>query len=149
LNNRFFFKGIDFSFFLYYRLGFMLDSRFHGDQATMQSRYNNLKVDYWTIDNPSNDYPRPNFNQENPVNVSTLRYKDGGFVKLRTITLGYTLPQGISGKLGLSTLRVYLSAQNPKVWSSYKVFDPESVDRIDASDVPSNKLFIGGLNLTF
>jgi TonB-linked SusC/RagA family outer membrane protein len=149
LNNRFFFKGIDFSFFLYYRLGFMLDSRFHGDQATMQSRYNNLKVDYWTIDNPSNDYPRPNFNQENPVNVSTLRYKDGGFVKLRTITLGYTLPQGISGKLGLNTLRVYFSAQNPKVWSSYKVFDPESVDRIDASDVPSNKLFIGGLNLTF
>jgi TonB-linked SusC/RagA family outer membrane protein len=149
LNNRFSFKGFDFSFFLYYRLGYMLDSRFHSDQATMQSRYNNLKVDYWTIDNPTNDYPRPNFNQENPVNNTVLRYKDGGFVKLRTITLGYTLPRSICDRLMVSSLRVYVSAQNPKVWSSYKVFDPESVDRIDASDIPSNKLFLGGINLTF
>jgi len=149
LNNRFSFKGIDFSFFLYYRLGYMLDSRFHSDQATMQSRYNNLRIDYWTIDNPTNDYPRPNFNQENPVNNTTLRYRDGGFVKLRTITLGYSLPRSICDKLSLSNLRIYVSAQNPKVWSDYDLFDPESVDRIDAGDVPSNKLFLGGINLTF
>ena len=149
LNNRFSFKGFDFSFFLYYRLGYTLDSRFHSDQATMQARYNNLDVDYWTINNPTNDYPRPNRNQENPAFASTLRYKDGGFVKLRTITLGYNLPKDIAGKLGLANMRVYVSAQNPKVWSTYKVFDPESVNQIDAGDVPSNKLFIGGINLTF
>jgi TonB-linked SusC/RagA family outer membrane protein len=149
LNNRLSFKGFDFSFFLYYRLGYTLDSRFHSDQASMQSRYNNLDIDYWTIDNPTNDYPRPNFNQENPAYNTTLRYKDGGFVKLRTVTLGYSLPQSICDKLAISSLRLYVSAQNPKVWSSYKVFDPESVDRIDAGDVPSNKVFLGGINLTF
>ena len=149
LNNRLSFKGFDFAFFLYYRLGYTLDSRFHSDQATMQARYNNLNIDYWTIDNPSNDYPRPNKNQENPQFASTLRYKDGGFVKLRTITLGYTLPATVLSKLGLTSLRVYVSAQNPLVWSSYKLFDPESINQIDAGDVPSNKLFLGGINLTF
>jgi TonB-linked SusC/RagA family outer membrane protein len=149
LNNRFTYKGFDFSFFLYYRLGFTLDSRFHSDQATMQARYNNLDVDYWTIDNPSNEYPRPNKNQESPSFVSTLRYRDGGFVKLRTIQLGYNFPGTITEKLGLSNLRIYVSAQNPKTWSDYKVFDPESVNQIDAGDVPSTKLFMGGINLTF
>ena len=42
LNNQLSYKGFDFSFFLYYRLGYTLDSRFHSDQASMQSRYNNL-----------------------------------------------------------------------------------------------------------
>ena len=149
LNNRLSYKGFDFSFFLYYRLGYTLDSRFHSDQATMQARYNNLDIDYWTIDNPSNDYPRPNINQENPAFASTLRYKDGGFVKLRTITLGYNFPSSITGKLGMSNLRLYVSAQNPIVWSSYKLFDPESINQIDAGDVPSNKVFLGGINLTF
>ena len=68
---------------------------------------------------------------------------------MRTITLGYNLPKDVASKLGLANMRVYVSAQNPKVWSSYKVFDPESVNQIDAGDVPSNKLFIGGINLTF
>jgi hypothetical protein len=149
LNNKIFFKGIDFSFFLYYRLGYTVNSQFQTSQATMQGRYNNIKVDYWSIDNPSNDYPRPNINQENPQYNTTLRYKDAGFVKLRTITLGYTLPSGILSKLMVSNLRIYVSAQNPLVWSNYKVMDPESIDSIDAGDVPSNKLFIGGINLTF
>lgn len=149
LNNRLAFKGFDLSIFLYYRLGYTLDSRFHSDQATMQSRYNNLAIDFWSIDNPTNDYPRPNFNQENPVFASTLRYKDGGFVKLRTISLGYTLPTSITSKLNISRLRFYVSAQNPKVWSSYELFDPESINQIDAGDIPSNKLFLGGINLSF
>jgi len=149
LNNRFAFKGFDFSFFLYYRLGYTVNSQFSASQATMQARYNNIKVDYWTIDNPTNEYPRPNINQENPQFASTLRYFDGGFVKLRQITLGYTLPTAVCNKILLSNMRVYVSAQNPLVWSKYTLMDPESVDSIDAGDVPSNKLFIGGISITF
>jgi hypothetical protein len=115
----------------------------------MQSRYNNLAVDYWTIDNPTNSYPRPNLNQERPQYFETLRYVDGGFVKLRAITLGYNLPRTVTEKLGISNLRLYVTAQNPTVWSSYKDFDPESINEIGAGDVPSNKLFLGGINLTF
>lgn len=148
-NNTFSFKGFDLSFFLYYRLNFMIDSRFHDSQATMQARYNNLAVDYWTIDNPTNEYPRPNKNQEFPQRRETLRYKEGGYTKLRNITLGYNFPSSVTERLGVTNLRIYFTAQNPKVWSSYKDFDPETVNQIGSGGMPSNKLFLGGINLTF
>jgi TonB-linked SusC/RagA family outer membrane protein len=148
-NNRFSFKGFDLSVLLYYRLGFMIESTFHDDQATMQGRYNNLNVDYWTIDNPSNDYPRPNKNQEHPQFDTSLRFKDGGYVKLRNITLGYNFPSSITEKLGMSNLRIYFTAQNPVVWSNYKAFDPENAGSVSSGDLPSNKLFLGGINVAF
>lgn len=147
--NNFSFKGFDLSIFLYYRLGFMVESTFHDDQATMQGRYNNLDVDYWTIDNPSNEYPRPNKNQEHPQFDTSLRYKDGGYVKLRNITLGYNFPSSVTERLGMSALRIYFTAQNPKVWSSYKAFDPENAGSVSSGDLPTNKLFLGGINVTF
>jgi TonB-linked SusC/RagA family outer membrane protein len=149
LNNRFEFKGFDLSVFLYYRLGHMVNSQWHASQSTMQGRYNNINLDYWTIDNPSNENPRPNINQENPQFVNTLRYKDGGFVKLRNVTLGYNFPKSITERLKMSNLRVYFTAQNAAVWSSYDLWDPEEVGSIESGDLPSNKLFLGGISITF
>jgi TonB-linked SusC/RagA family outer membrane protein len=149
LNNKLEFKGFDFSFFFYYRLGFMINSQFSNDQATMQGRYNNIKVDYWTIDNPTNEYPRPNKNQESITYGSSLRYMDGGFVKLRNVTLGYNLPATIISKLKMTKLRVYFTAQNPVVWSNYKLFDPERAGNVTSGEMPSNRLFLGGVNVTF
>ena len=149
LNNKFEFKGIDFSFFFYYRLGFMINSDFSNGQATMQGRYNNLEVDYWTIDNPTNDYPRPNKNQENITYGSSLRYMDGGFVKLRNVTLGYTLPESVIDRMKMTKFRIYFTAQNPLIWSSYKLFDPERAGNVTSGEMPSSILYMGGLNITF
>ena len=149
LNNRFSFKGIDLSVFIYYRLGFMIDSRFEDSQATMQSRYNNLNVDYWTIDNPTNAYPRPNRNQEFPQRRETLRYREGGFVKLRNVTLGYNFPSSITSRLGMTSLRVYATGQNLVAWSKYKVWDPETVNQVETGDIPPTRLLLGGLQITF
>jgi hypothetical protein len=149
INNSFSYKGFDLSFFFYYRLGFTIDSQINADNASMQGRYNNLNVDYWTIDNPTNDYPRPNFAQESATYGSTLRYFDGGFVKLRTVSIGYNLPKSITSMLHLTNFRVYFTGQNLYAWSKYKLADPESADSISAGDVPSNKLFMGGVNITF
>jgi TonB-linked SusC/RagA family outer membrane protein len=147
--NKMTFKGFDFSFFFYYRLGFMINSNFSNGQATMQARYNNLAVDYWTIDNPTNAYPRPNKNQENITYGSTLRYMDGGFIKLRNITLGYSLPQPIIDKLGMSKLRIFATVQNPLVISDYKLFDPERAGDIGSGEMPSSILWLGGININF
>lgn len=148
LNTKVEFKGFDFSVFFYYRLGFMINSQFSNDQATMQGRYNNLDVDYWTIDNPTNAYPRPNKNQENMgIFASSLNYMDGGYVKLRNATLGYTLPENISSKIYLKRLRIYASAQNPFIWSKYKLFDPERAGNITSGEMPSYRLFLGGIEI--
>ena len=127
----------------------MIRSSFSNDQASNQARYNNLKVDYWTIDNPTNDYPRPNKNQESITYGSALQYTDGGYVKLRNVTLGYTLPKSVAEKIKLSNLRLFVTAQNPLIWSSYKLFDPERAGNVSSGEMPSYKLFLGGINLTF
>jgi TonB-linked SusC/RagA family outer membrane protein len=149
LSSKVAFKGIDFSFFFYYRLGFMINSQFSNDQATMQSRYNNLVVDYWTVDNPTNAYPRPNKNQESITYGSSLNYMDGGYIKLRTVTLGYTLPTAWTEKLYTKKIRVYASANNPLVWSHYKLFDPERAGNVTSGEMPSTTLYLGGIEIGF
>jgi hypothetical protein len=115
----------------------------------MQSRYNNLRVDYWTIDNPTNSYPRPNKNQESITYGSSLNYTDGGYIKLRTVTLGYTLPTAWSQKVFTEKIRIFATAQNPLVWSKYKLFDPERAGNVTSGEMPSSTLYLGGIEIGF
>ncbi len=155
--NNFDYKGFNLSFFFYYRLGHMVRSNFHAGNNSLFARYNNLDVDYWTIDNPSNDSPRPNENQEFPRDGNTRTYFDGSYVKLRNVTLGYTLPSTVTETLGISSLRIYASAQNPIFWSTFETFDPEVEDNDDSNNpgsvgsgiVPSSRLFLMGVSLQF
>ena len=149
INNQFSYKGFDLSIFFYYRIGHMIRSDFHSGLNTMQSRYNNMDVDYWTVDNPTNAFPRPNVNQESPQKSSTLRYYDGSYWKLRNVTLGYNFSNAIAEKLAMSSLRVYFTAQNPWFSAKYESYDPENANEIGTGDVPSSKLFLMGLNFQF
>ncbi|MFH6601881.1 SusC/RagA family TonB-linked outer membrane protein [Maribacter algicola] len=151
-NNKFSYKGFDLGVFFVYRMGHTVLSNFHGGNNSLFGRYNNLDVDYWTIDNPTNAYPRPNENQESPRDGSTLRYFDGSFLKLRNISLGYNLPTSIVDKLGMEKLRLSVSGQNLWFSSDYETFDPEiseDVTSLGSGVVPSTKQWSLSLNATF
>jgi TonB-linked SusC/RagA family outer membrane protein len=130
LTNRFRFKGLDFNFFVFARVGQMIRSRFHDQQNLLFGRYNNLAVDYWTPENPTNDFPRPNQNQEFPRNNSSMTYFDGSFFKIRNINLGYEVPKSLAKRFRMESLRVYTSIQQPLIVaeyrSRYKGIDPET-----------------------
>jgi len=163
ITNRFSYKGIDFSFFLFGRVGSMIRSAFHtGGFNALAGRYNNLAVNYWTPDNPTNDYPRPNQNQEFPKYSSSLQYFDGTFLKVRNINLGYNLPVDIASKLGMESLRIYGSVQQPFIFSEYRTvhkgIDPETfidteqgVDggTINANIAPAVTQYTFGINARF
>ncbi|MDO1513290.1 TonB-dependent receptor [Maribacter confluentis] len=151
-NNKFSYKGFDLGIFFVFRQGHTVQSNFHGSNNALFGRYNNLDVDYWTIDNPTNAYPRPNENQESPRNGSTLRYFDGSFIKLRNISLGYNLPDSIVEKLSMEKLRLSVSGQNLWFASDYDTYDPEiSEDSTDLNSgvVPSTKQWSLSLKATF
>ena len=61
---------------------------------------------------------------ENPV-VSTLGIQDGSFLRLNTVTLGYSLPQGVIQRIKISRLRIYGSIYNALTITNYKGLDPE------------------------
>lgn len=153
LNSKFSYKGIDLGIFFVFRQGQTIQSQFNASNNSLFGRYNNLNVDYWTIDNPTNANPRPNENQESPRNGSTLTYFDGSFVKLRNISLGYNLPESITSKLGMEKLRFSISGQNLIFWDDFPTFDPEISEEEDlslgSSVVPSTKQFSLSLNATF
>ncbi len=162
ITNRLSYKGIDLSFFLYARAGQFIQSDFHQGNNALAGRYNNLDIDYWTPSNPTNEFPRPNENQESPRYSSTLRYFDGSFLKVRNINLGYNLPNGIVSKLKMQSLRVYTSIQQPFIFSEYrskyKGIDPEvELDNgtsngnrgISADLSPATSIFTFGINAKF
>lgn len=153
MTNRFSFKGLDLSFFLYARVGSTITSGFHQTFNTLAGRYNNLNINYWTPNNPTNDFPRPNQNQETPIYSSTLRYFSGTFLKVRNINLGYNVPENAARKVGMSSLRVYLAAQQPFIFSEYrskyKGIDNETVDSVTESQTPSTRQIIFGINAKF
>jgi len=62
--------------------------------------------------------------QENPI-CSTLGIEDGSFLRLNTVTLGYTLPRNLSKKAGISKLRLYGSIYNALTITGYSGLDPE------------------------
>ena len=162
MTNRLAYKGFDLSFFLYARAGQFIISQFHASNNSLAGRYNNLDIDYWTPDNPTNEFPRPNVNQESPRNGSTLRYFDGSFLKVRNINFGYNVPTTWASRLGMTSLRVYTSIQQPFIFaeyrSKYKGIDPEveldngqsNQNRGIGSDLsPATSVITFGINAKF
>ncbi|TDW48976.1 TonB-linked SusC/RagA family outer membrane protein [Flavobacterium sp. 270] len=111
--------------------------------------------DRWTPTNPSNSIPRAS---SSPLGIVSERYvEDASFVRLKLVTLGYTLPKSISSKLGTKSVKFYVSAENLVTWTKYTGYDPEvsSYEQnnlypgIDFGSYPNSRTFISGINVTF
>lgn len=113
-----------------------------------QANENSLAHNYWTPENPSNDFPRPNASKSQSATLyySSLFYRDGSFFKLRGATLGYTVPKSIVSKLHLAKLRVYVSGRNLWTYSKIDNYDPERGGNFTN---PMTKVFVGGVNIDF
>lgn len=123
ITNTFTYKDFDFSFFVYTRQGEMKWSKFHTElQNEYLGEINQLKVDYWTPDNPSNTFYRPGFNTGNK---NLLCYKKTSFVRVGNITLGYNLPEKWLKPAGITKMRVFATAVNPFIFTNYTGLDPE------------------------
>ncbi|HEX2716534.1 MAG TPA: TonB-dependent receptor [Gemmatimonadaceae bacterium] len=138
------YRGFDFSALVVTRQHFMVNNTFRTSQNQLFGRYNNLRVNYWTPTNPSNTDPRPNEDQESPPFGGTRAYEDGSFVRVRNITLGYTVPDQWRRQVRARSMRLYLTAQDPFLFTKFKGLDPESRT---SSGVPSYYSLLGGVNI--
>jgi hypothetical protein len=117
---------------------------------------------FWTGEGTSNTVPRPRHADpsRNPIVQSDRWLEKGDYLRLKTLQLGYTLPEGlITGTKVLSSLRVYLSGQNVFTITKYKGYDPEvtgafgrtrSLDRgQDIGNFPTPRIFSAGIQAGF
>jgi TonB-linked SusC/RagA family outer membrane protein len=146
-NNDFRFKDFDFNIYFFARVGqtFVSDYALKFEPNGIE---NGANVNYWTPENPTNDYPRPNINisKASMPFASTLGYRDGSYLKIRNITIGYTLPSSIASKFHVASLRWYVSARNYVTFSKEKDYDPEGGGSFER---PLTRLIVTGLALTF
>ena len=75
---------------------------------------------------------------------------DADFIKVRNITLGYTLPSKLVKRVGVERLRVYGNVLNPFAWTDYKGFDAEWADaNINRDGGPATITYQFGVSLSF
>ncbi|MBQ7162306.1 MAG: TonB-dependent receptor [Bacteroidales bacterium] len=145
LNNTFTFQGFDATVYLMGRFGHLVSYSYYNGSDNVTSNQPS-GVDYYTAANTDAYYYAPGLNN-NPA-ASACNYLAGDFVKIKNITLGYTLPRTLTKKAAIDRLRVYGTAYNPAVWTKatqLKGVDPES----SSSRYPLYRQFVFGLNITF
>lgn len=100
----------------------------------------------WTPDNPTNDYPRLNTNRQ--TKFSDWWIEDGSFVRIQTVTLGYTIP---FKKKDLSrSVRIYVSADNLYTFTNFSGYDPEvGMQGIYYGGYPRLRKWTFGVDFTF
>lgn len=89
--------------------------------------------------------------------TSNWHLDDGSFMRIRNISLGYSLPKGILRKVGLSNVRAYVSVLNPFMFTNYIGYNPEVNSRPDSAlnpgedygSYPLARTYTFGLNMTF
>jgi len=174
-NTRIAYKNIDLNIIGAFQCGGKLISTLYGGSGYLNlltGRRGNVDVDYWTPENKGAEFPRPGGIQsgDNQKYASTLGLFDGGYLKIRNITLGYNFSGEWMNKVGISTLRLYAAVQNPFIISSsyYSMsgLDPEpnSLSNqgqfhatqigghalpVVGTNAPCTRNYLIGLNLSF
>jgi hypothetical protein len=81
-----------------------------------------LNLQYWTPETPTNEFTRPNYS--NPYGHSYPRERT--FVRVQDLSLQYSLDQKQLAKLGMTGVRLYVSAKNPFLFTNWLGMDPEN-----------------------
>ena len=172
------YKGFDLTVIGAFQIGGKLISAIHSSNGYLNmltGRRGQLDVDYWTPENTGAKYPKPGGMQsgDNPKYGSTLGYFNAGYLKFRTITLGYNFDNLKCIKdFGISRLRLYATVQNPFVlfspFNNESGLDPETNSWANQNtavaygeysgkhkmpivgyNTPATRNFLFGLNVTF
>jgi TonB-linked outer membrane protein, SusC/RagA family len=139
-------KAFSFSFNIYSFMGHKSLEREYlnnDDNGGVVSFGRNIfKKDYWTLDNPTNEYGR--IEAIGPVGATTPgRLHDRSFIRLENISVGYSIPQKLTKQFAIDKLKVYGTIRNVAVWAKdWEYGDPETGGL-------ATRIYTLGLNLTF
>lgn len=169
LNNQLRYKNFDLNFFLYFSQGnevFNMNRYFQEHAGSRGTSWSLLQSQMrrWQQPGDVTDIPRvttlANADGSYNHNYESSRFlEDGSFIRLRNVSIGYTLPQALISRIGIQQLRVYVNATNLFTITDYSGADPEvntaqdftnqTVQGLDFSMPPHPRTINFGINLTF
>jgi TonB-linked SusC/RagA family outer membrane protein len=159
LTNTFRYKNFDLNIFFQGSYGnqvinqskLMLETNFHSNTNIFSDFYENR----WTETNPSNRYGTLTSNNTTARLPSSYYVEDASYIKLRSITLGFTMSPNLLNKLNLKKLRFYITGNNLITLTKYTGYDPEVawhdplLTGVDKLAFPRVQTIIIGTNITF
>ncbi|GAA5220276.1 TonB-dependent receptor [Membranihabitans marinus] len=159
LNTSLDYKGFDLNVYILGVAGVEIFNadRMQGLDPTYSFNMYAETLNRWTGENTSNSIPRMTTKRNN-VNhrTSDLFIEKGDFLRLKNLTLGYSLPNAITSKIGMASWRFYISGQNVITLTGYSGMDPELgyVDgnlqaNVDYAQYPQARTFIFGTSIKF
>jgi len=177
------YKGFDLGAFFNWTFGNDIYNANKIDYTTylLSRKYQNILADMdlnhrFTIIDPETGYNVATGSNANPTRLMQLNenatiwsplmtvtplhswaVEDGSFLRLNTLTIGYTIPRSVVKRAGISQVRIYATVYNVYTWTSYSGFDPEVDTRrsppvtpgVDYAAYPKSRSFVGGINVTF
>ncbi len=161
INNTFGYRNFDLNVFFQGSVGNDILSYTLLELGLLSGRTNATteSLNRWTPSNTNTDVPAANGGRSQKI--SSRYVYDGGYARLKNLALGYTLPASVLGAVRLSSLRIYLSAQNLLTITDYPGVDPETAYRsggstnanrnvgLDYGSYPNVKSYTLGINVGF
>lgn len=161
------YKGFDLSLFFQGVSGYKIFNALKYEGMFVDPRYNqyaDIMNRYHAVNNPNGSLPRVTIEDKNSNQRMSDYYVDkGDYLRLKVLTVGYTLDKNLVRKIGMQNVRLYVTMQNLFTITGYKGYDPDLgeayADDVDVSGVsevgvdrgqfPQPKTFIMGLNINF
>jgi TonB-linked SusC/RagA family outer membrane protein len=146
-SNTFMYKGFDLSVFTMVRWGQMIESDLLG-WYDLKSSGVPSGSDYWTPEHQSGYYPRPGLSNS-MVGMGSLKFIEGSYIKIKNITLGYTVPASLLKKFHIGSVRVYFTAYNPVIFAKESMLKGTDPENQGSDTFPLYKTYVCGVNLSF
>ena len=155
LNLSLTYKGFDVNMFWYTALGAQVwDATRRYDMNF--TNFRGSALERWTGEGSTNEYPRLTYSDlnQNFKTPSDFWVKDADYLRLRNLTIGYTLPVSAVSWLHISKVRIYLSGENLLTFTKYDGYEPEIGGGVfnygvDHGIYPQARTIYAGINVTF
>ncbi len=160
ITNTLSYKGFDLMFFFQYSYGNMQlhwNRFFQEHGGTRNTNFMTSQLDRWQ--KPGDETMIPKMTAENySGNLRPSRFlEDGSYMRLKNLSIGYSLPATLLSKIKLSSARVYVSGQNVLTFTKYTGLDPELTGTaatnltqgIEFYTMPQPRVYMAGINVSF
>jgi len=147
LTNAFSYGNFTFTIFMHGIQGVTRNNEMMTDLGvTAGVRHNTINKNWWTTENPSNDFWMNHVDAHRMAGVEAAIYESSDFIRIKDLSLSYDLPVKALSKIGLDNLKIYVTGRNLFTFTNWSGLDPELSSQ---EAIPLQKEYVFGLTFGF
>ena len=146
LTNTFTYKNFSLDFFIHGVHGVTKVNPLLSDYVWADVRRNTIKKNWWTPENPTNEWIINHLNAEWMSGIQGAIYEDASFIRFKDVSVSYNIPPTMLSKYKIERLRLYATGRNLGTITNWRGLDPELAGQ---RQTPLQKEFVFGLTLDF